>query len=947
MLAPVPGSGPHLRCPTLIGRADELGGALDGLASAASGRGVVLAFVGEPGIGKTRLVSELVHGARQRDMLVLTGRSTAETSDVALRMWIEAFAAPSRTMARPSDPSLVAYGGVLGLLVPSWRDPGWQAPAEPVIVLAEAVVRTLALLAERQPLLVVLEDAHWADSASIEVLDYVARHAGELAMAMVVTMRSEGKGPALGRSLGQIGAGVHRLDRLVPNVAALMAKTCWPALADADVASLVAAGGGLPLAIEELAWRAAGQAPSTRFADSVLARLDRAGQTTQRAVMAAALLGEVVWWDIIGVALGLDADAEAAAAAQAEELDLIVPDGQEHRFRHALTRQAVVASIDAPTARFLRVAVAEALLIARGPSHERDLVAADLLERSSHAVAALTLLRSSSERSLAAGEVSDARASCAQAFRIAERLQGSSSLSDGGRLVQLELRCGRPADARVLASALLGRAEGVDRAAASSLRMDLARACAAVGDWAEAERHLAVVRAQDDVVNSAELSLLEAECALGAGRPGQRAAVEHQARRAVALAEASGRMGLTCDAYLLAGRVARLRDLNDAVALLERALELAEEHKLHWQRVAVLDELGTAEMLRDADSERLERARAEAVRLGAFGSAISAGVNLASAYVMTGRHQRCADLAAEVEVQASRLGLVPLEAACCFLRGAAAVFSGEQAAGDRLLHRALVLGERDADLVAGVWAIGRGVGALLIGDVPQARLAFGRSRDHAPERHARILDAALGPSMLLDAVDGLVSAADVEAAFGEEVTGARWSSLWMGAALGAALVKEGRLDDALVAHATALAAADRYPLFGAVVRRIVAPVLAGAGAQDRAIGDLRDAEATFEHLGLSGAATDVRAVLVSLGQRAPRRRGTDARVPADLLRIGVTAREAEVLELLCNRLTNRQIAERLYLSPKTVEKHVASLALKLGAGDRHELSALARSRFGR
>ena len=64
----------------------------------------------------------------------------------------------------------------------------------------------------------------------------------------------------------------------------------------------------------------------------------------------------------------------------------------------------------------------------------------------------------------------------------------------------------------------------------------------------------------------------------------------------------------------------------------------------------------------------------------------------------------------------------------------------------------------------------------------------------------------------------------------------------------------------------------------------------------------------------------------------------------DLLRLGVTAREAEVLELVGERLSNKDIAARLYLSPRTVEKHVASLLLKTGAADRAALGRLARQR---
>ena len=107
---------------------------------------------------------------------------------------------------------------------------------------------------------------------------------------------------------------------------------------------------------------------------------------------------------------------------------------------------------------------------------------------------------------------------------------------------------------------------------------------------------------------------------------------------------------------------------------------------------------------------------------------------------------------------------------------------------------------------------------------------------------------------------------------------------------------------------------------------------------------LRNAETSFADLGLQRCATSVRGLLKSVGAAAPRRRAGDDPLDDALRRAGVTAREADVLGLLADRLTNRQIAERLYVSPRTVEKHVASLALKLDAADRVALADIARTR---
>ena len=71
-------------------------------------------------------------------------------------------------------------------------------------------------------------------------------------------------------------------------------------------------------------------------------------------------------------------------------------------------------------------------------------------------------------------------------------------------------------------------------------------------------------------------------------------------------------------------------------------------------------------------------------------------------------------------------------------------------------------------------------------------------------------------------------------------------------------------------------------------------------------------------------------MIATLGSPAPRRRRTDTTLHPTLMAAGVTAREAEVMDLLVDRLSNREIAQRLYLSPRTVEKHVASLLEKPG-----------------
>lgn len=101
---------------------------------------------------------------------------------------------------------------------------------------------------------------------------------------------------------------------------------------------------------------------------------------------------------------------------------------------------------------------------------------------------------------------------------------------------------------------------------------------------------------------------------------------------------------------------------------------------------------------------------------------------------------------------------------------------------------------------------------------------------------------------------------------------------------------------------------------------------------------LREAGGYFEVRGDERIAGACRGLLRKAGAPVPRRRPGDAGLPDSLQRHNVTGREADVLALAAGGLTNREIAERLFLSPRTVEKHVASLLVKTGLRRRGDLA---------
>jgi DNA-binding CsgD family transcriptional regulator/tetratricopeptide (TPR) repeat protein len=927
-----------VRCPALIGRDDEAAALARAVRLAAQGTGRVVVVTGEAGVGKTRLATATRGSAQAAGIPVTVGRAAEEHASVPLRVWSDALVRPTRIVSPTDVPLLAPYMGALGLMVPHWRPVGWQATEEAPLVLGEAVLRTLSHLAGQTGLLVVLEDLHWADAQSLAVLSYVADHIEEVAVLIVVTARTEPAGESLVVELRRKGCDILELQRLTARQVAQMTAACG--LDDVSVQRLALAD-GLPLLVEDLLGAEADARPR-RFAELILGRLTGLDALSRRATETAALLGERCDWSVVMVALGVDREAGEISLRRIVEVDLITVHGAEVRFRHALTREVVSDQLLPTQREAFSAAAAFALLEVAPPTIERDVLAADLFVDAGDIDQAVETLEVSVRRSLDAGDLPAADLAAERAFTVADRARSERAVRLGVELAGIRLDAGRASEAIELGEGLLARADGVDRSLSLRLHVLLARANAAAGDWDCAERHLAGARSlSPGIAAQAELALVEGRCALGTARPGQRIVIEHLATKAVALAAQADRPQLECAALLFAGRVARLRDLHPAAVLLSRALDVAEASGLTLARLEVLNELGTVEMLRDAEVDRLERAYAEARRTGAFGAAASAGLNLASALVMTGRHRRGADQALEVETVAQRLGLVPLQAGCAFMRGVGDAFDGDRAAAEAHLGRALSLAPDDADLRSGVWAIGHGIGALVLEDRERAQRAFANARRSAPERLTSILDAALGPSLLLAATDGEIRPPQVREAIETQPRGALWSDLWLGAALSVALARVGENGAAERELDAALAAGRNYPLFGTLVRRLVAPTAIDTGFADPVV-LLRDAEKGYEALSLARGASAVRGLLVSIGQSAPRRRTGDGVVGEGLLRRGVTAREAEVLRLLGDRLTNRQIAAQLFLSPKTVEKHVASLTAKLEVTDRIALGDIAR-----
>jgi DNA-binding CsgD family transcriptional regulator len=214
-------------------------------------------------------------------------------------------------------------------------------------------------------------------------------------------------------------------------------------------------------------------------------------------------------------------------------------------------------------------------------------------------------------------------------------------------------------------------------------------------------------------------------------------------------------------------------------------------------------------------------------------------------------------------------------------------------------------------------------------------------KDSPPNFH---LAGHHGMSLLLSVLDGDVGWADYERVAANVPSRMRWNRQFVEWSKAILLGRDGDIEGANAAAQAALRHAATYAM-----ARHLSLRLASEAAIDDGWGDpvswLRTAEEYFHQLTISPVSSACRSLLRQVGAPVWQRRAGTEEVPEELRAIGVTVREHEVLQLMVERLTNKAIANRLHISPRTVEKHVASLIIKAEVADRIELSDFAASAY--
>lgn len=420
-----------MRCPVLIGREVEVAAVLDLIRASAAGEGQAVFLIGESGIGKSALLRSAVQLTQAAGVETLLGRAVSASSPVPFRPLQEALLSSMRRAGLPVSDDLMPFRPALARLIPQWRVPRVEPLEDSPVVLGEALLRLLRLISPSGCVLI-LDDLQWADPETLAVVEYLCDNLGGERIGLLGAARDMQE-PAMIEALrARRSASVLHLEPLDAAAVAAMIGACpLPDGFRADLADhVITAAEGIPLLVEEMLSVACDPArdstlrvPAT-VAETVRQRLVSLDGSSREALVCAALLGRRFDWRLLGPATGLSEQALHEALRQATELQLLDIEGAGFRFRHALTRDAMLAAVLATERTRLAVATRAAVEGAHPElPDEWCTVAADLDEAAGDYDAAAGLLLTAGGRALR-------QAALGTAEQLVRRAAGLSATAD-------------------------------------------------------------------------------------------------------------------------------------------------------------------------------------------------------------------------------------------------------------------------------------------------------------------------------------------------------------------------------------------------------------------------------------------------------------------------------------------------------------------------------------
>jgi ATP/maltotriose-dependent transcriptional regulator MalT len=953
----------------LVGRDDEVEALERALDDLDRGPSAAIALVGEAGIGKTRLLSELAERAGGRGYLVLAGSASELERELPFSVFVHALdeyvesLEPERLSTLPDEvqaelahvlPSLsaLAAGRAVALQHERYRS-------------HRAVRALLEHLAQRTPLVLALDDFHWADSASIELLGALLRRPPAAAVLAAIALRPHQTPQRLAAALerAQRASTIARVD--VGAITSDAARTLLGERVDAaGAATLYRESGGNPFYLEQLARSAdrAGAATSGRnvplaglgvpaaVAASLAEELVLLSDSGRRMLEGAAVAGDPFELELAAAA----ADVSEAAAMQAVDelfdLDLVrntdVP--RRFRFRHPIVRRAVYES----TAGGWRVGAHERCaeaLVARGATAAGR---AHHVERSAREgdVAAVAVLREAGE----------------QAARLAPE---SAARWFGGALRLLPQQTPAPervelllARARALAASghftdsyhVLLEAVAIVPPQPSALSTKVATVAAGVerfvGRYDQANARLVSALRSLPEPTSVEAAELLIELTLNEFYRSSYDEMQHWAERAVADARALGDLPLTAAALAIAALAYAMTGPTEAAR--SRRAEAA----------TLIDELSDDELAPRPDAagwlaiaevylDLYPEADAHSTRALEVGRATGRGDPLHRLYpvlprvwYVRGRLAEAAELL-DGAIEAGRLlGSPPALSGNLFNRSVVALAVGD-------LELALATAEEGAalthDLDDGLvtaWAAVRLAEVLF--EIGHCERAVDLLVDRAGGEELTLIPGgwrAYGLELLTRCQLALDRGDEAERAAGLAAAAAETAQLplaaaWADRAAAAVALHSGDADCAVVRALASAAGAQRVgaPVEEALARTLAGRALVLAGEGEHAVAELQRAAAAFEACGALRYRERAERELGKLGRRPHRRTHAGDR---DAIGVGsLSERELQVAWLVVDRRTNSEIAATLFLSRKTVETHLRNIFRKVGVSTRVELA---------
>jgi len=972
--------GPH---PWLVGREREqqlLAGRLDGLFA---GHGGLVLIAGPAGVGKTALTSDFAATARDHGARTLLGGAHELTETPPYGPWLEAL------HPWPPDPDLATVAAALGARGGEPRaDERHRAPT----ALAE-IFDLIAELTLQRPLMLVLEDLHWADAASLELLRIVARRSSSLSLLLVATHRTHEPGqhalevvlPALIRESDPERIELRPLD--TPAVRTLVRRRY--SLRPPDEARLVSylqRAEGNPFFIGELLhaleqagvltsppergapWTVgdlSGQPVPRLLRQVVAARLAQLDAGARSLLDVAAVVGQEVPLTIWAAASGIDEEALIPIVERMTAANILVPnpDGARVHFAHDLIRAIVYESILPPRLRRWHQMVAR-VLVEQNES-DADAIAAHLVRAGDPAAAGWLLRASDHAERVGAWRTAAERLEAALALLE----QDTRPMVDVGwqwyRLAQLRRYADPQGAMQALDRAASHAAEAGDRLLAARVAFTRGFLLCFTRQFGPGiacmEASLAELESlpppAEDTVRMLEgfglphdLDDQRGKLALWLALVGRYAeARELGAPVAARLATRPPCKSIeaACAANALfalgwaetaSGSVAEARALLTRTRMAHRALGDTSQ-----EAAAALGQLWWVELSYAADSpatlEALTAEACDARRRAADASVQSFPEELAllPTFWLHGSWSEAQRLAEDLPSERGGGNTAVVIAAL----GRLALARGDSESGRQLIHR---------HLPDGPGAIPGTSRHLLTQELQRVAAALALEGGDLPTAHA-----------WLTAHDRWLA----------------WSNACLGRAEGALLWSTYSLlagdrpgAERHAERALTLASAPRQPLALLAAHRMMGQLAATAGRRRRALDHLdralvlADACGTPYERGLTllaaaeaylalGQEAEARVqaieasrVLDVLGARPALARAlaiVDGRVPAARISApaGLTPREMEILRLLAAGRTNREIAAELVLSIRTVNRHVANVYAKIDAHGRADATAYA------